>query len=146
TTRMHRHESGQVVVFMAIALAAVIAVGALAVDVGWMQLQKRKLQSIADNAVVEAAGEMRYDTAHGSGYTPGTTAALNLASQMGFVNGTDGATLAVNCPPTSGPHAGSGNCTNQSYVEVVASKTGSSFFAKIFGVKTLTVSARAVAW
>lgn len=131
---------------MAIALAAVVAMGALAVDIGWMQLQKRKLQTIADNAVVEAAGEMRYDTGHGTGYIPGTTAALNLASKMGFVSGVDGATLAVNCPPASGPHAGVGNCTDQSYVEVVATKTGPSFFAKVFGVKTMNVSARAVAW
>ena len=131
---------------MAIALAALVAVGALAVDVGWMQLQKRKLQTIADNAVVEAAGEMKYDTGHGTGYVPGTNAALNLASQMGFVNGVGGATLAVNCPPTSGPHAGSGNCGDQSYVEVVATRAGPSFFAKVFGVKSMTVSARAVAW
>jgi len=142
---MYRHESGQVVVFVAIAMAALVAIGALAVDVGWMQLQKRKLQAIADNAVVEAAGEMRYDPAH-AGYIPGTNAALNLASQMGFINGVDGANLAVNCPPSSGPHAGAGSCTGQSYVEVVATKTGNSFFSKIFGVNAMTISARAVAW
>jgi hypothetical protein len=143
---IERQESGQVVIFLAIAMAAVVAIGALAVDVGWMRLEKRKLQTIADNAAIEAAGEMRYDAGHTSGYVPGTGAAVNLASQMGFVDGVNGATLAVNCPPSTGPHAGSGTCTNQTYVEVIATQTASTFFAKVFGVKTATISARAVAW
>ncbi len=105
---------------------------ALAVDVGYLRYQKRQLQTAADAAALAGASELSY--------TDVVSAAKTDSAANGFTDGSNGATVTVNNPPLSGPHNGDSN-----YVEVIVSSAFSTFFAKAFGVKSTTISARAVA-
>jgi hypothetical protein len=49
--------------------------------------------------------------------------------------------VAINNPPSTGP-----NAANSAYVEAIVSKPEPTYFLRVLGVSTLTVSARAVAY
>ena len=49
--------------------------------------------------------------------------------------------MAINNPPSTGPNAG-----NSAYVEATVSKPEPTYFLRVLGVGTMTVSARAVAY
>lgn len=118
---------------VALALPMLIGMLGLAVDVGVLRYQKIKLQAIADSVARSAAAELPYNNiAYGASVA---------AASYGFVSGSGGATLTVNNPPKAGPHAGNAN-----YVEVIASQVANTYFARVLGVTTATVSARAVGW
>lgn len=128
------HERGQVFVLMTLALVAVMGSVALAVDMGYMEHQKTKIQSTADAAAIAGASAL----AGGSSLI--TATADEAASLNGFANGANSTTVTVNNPPKSGPNTG-----NSSYVEVIISQPQSTFFLRALGYKQLTVGARAVA-
>jgi hypothetical protein len=58
----------------------------------------------------------------------------------GFTDGTNNVTVTVNNPPTSGPHNGNAN-----YVEVLVTAVQPTYFMKILGINSETLTARAVA-
>jgi Flp pilus assembly protein TadG len=120
--------------FVLTTLGIVVLLGfaALAVDVGWLQHQKGRMQSAADAAALAGASQLKLGSA--------TTAALSDASQNGFTDGTAAAKITVNNPPTSGPNAGNGN-----YVEVIISQPQQTYFLSALGYSSLPVNARAVA-
>jgi Flp pilus assembly protein TadG len=126
-----------VAVLTAILMVVLFGFMALAIDLGVLEYQRRQLQTIADAAAVGGALEVSY----GDVYTGAQTVAL----QNGFIsqaNGVtlNGATLTVSNPPADGPHATWSGC-----VEVIASRSQSTYFANILGINSVTVSARAVA-
>ncbi|HUN56551.1 MAG TPA: pilus assembly protein TadG-related protein [Candidatus Binataceae bacterium] len=127
-------ERGQVFILMTFALVAVMGSVALAVDMGYMEHQKTKMQSAADGAAIAGASAL----AGGSSLI--TAAADEDASLNGFTNGSNGTTVTVNNPPKSGPNTG-----NSSYVEVIISQPQNTFFLKALKFKQITVGARAVA-
>ncbi|HKN60039.1 MAG TPA: pilus assembly protein TadG-related protein [Candidatus Acidoferrales bacterium] len=127
-----RGEAGQAIVVVALALVAILGILGLATDVGYMRYTKRQLQTAADAAAIAGAAELAYSDV--------TSAAQADSAANGFTNGTNGATVTVNNPPLSGQHIGDSN-----YVETIVAKTTPTFFAKAFGVKTVTLQARAVA-
>ncbi|MDQ2840159.1 MAG: pilus assembly protein TadG-related protein [Acidobacteriota bacterium] len=126
-------ESGQAVLLMVVLCTTVLlGFAGLAADVGTLFQAKRLVQTVADSAAIAGASQLLY-----SGVT---SAARTDANLNGMTNGANGATVAVNNPPLSGPHAG-----NPSYVEIIASQSSPTFFMKIFRFNSVTVSARAVA-
>ncbi len=128
-----RQENGQALIITVLSMTILLGFSALAADVGMMYRTKRILQTAADAAAVAGALVINYGGV--------SSAAQTAASQNNVTNGVNGATVTVNNPPSLGPHAG-----NSSYVEVIVSQVVPTVFMRVFNVKSLTVSARAVAY
>jgi hypothetical protein len=128
-------EAGQTLVSVAFAMVMLSAVLGLAIDVGYLRFLKRQLQSAADSAAIAGAAELNYGDM--------TAAADADAAADGFTNGSNGVTVTVNNPPTSGPNQGVSG-----YVEVLISKSQPTFFVRLApgGAQSSTVQARAVAY
>lgn len=125
----------------------------LAVDVGQLRYAKRNLQLAADAAALAAGLEIRVcgsisncsamqiaaqNALIENGYT-GSSLITNCSGSPG-----SGLTLAVNSPPCSlgskDPTAG-----KRGYAEVVLSKQQPTYFARLLGISSVNLSARAEA-
>jgi hypothetical protein len=139
-------QSGQVLIGTAVAMVVLAGLAGLAIDMGTLRYQKRLQQTAADGAAI--AGAQDLDFGFGA-----TTAARTAATQNGFTDNNGGAgcsggaigciSVAVNNPPSTGPHSTTATAT--SYVEVIVTEIQPTFFMKIFGVTSKPVTARAVA-
>ena len=131
-----RDESGQALIITALCMTCLFGFAALAADVGVMLREERLVQTAADSAAIAGALEVNYFP------TGKAAAAQAAATQNGFTNGSNGATVTVNTPPLNGPHA---DPANTNYVEVIVSQVQPTLFMGLFGRSSQTVSARAVA-
>ena len=129
--RLH-DDNGQVLIIAALCMTCLLGFVAVAVDVGLLLREKRLLQLAADSAAIAGAAELINGDV--------TAGARADATLNGVTNGTNGATVTVNNGPSSGPHI-----NNTAYVEVIASQNQPTFFMRLFGRTSMTVSARAVA-
>lgn len=127
-----RSESGQSLVLIALALVALFAIAALAVDGGQLFAERRTAQSAADNAALAAAYALCAEN-------DPATAALSSASSNGFDNNGVTNTVTLNNPPTSGPNTG-----DDEYSEAIINSHRDTFFAQILGFADLEVTTRAV--
>jgi Flp pilus assembly protein TadG len=125
-------ESGQAVVFLALALVVLCAAMGLGIDMGYIRYEKGRMQAAADAAAIAGGAEVLY--------TDVTTAAQAAATADGFTNGSEGVIVTVNHPPLSGPNTG-----NLNYVEVIVSQNQTTFFMRVLGVNSVPLSARSVA-
>lgn len=125
--------SGATAAVFALALPVLIGVGALAIDVGVWSIKSRQAQGVADQAAYSAA------VADSVG-SDGTTEGQAIAAGLGYVNGTDGVTVTVSNPPTSGAYAGS-----TTYWQVTIQQPQALGLAAYFISTTPNVVARAVA-
>ena len=115
-------------------MVALIGCTGLAVDMGYMEHEKTKMQTAADAAAIAGA------SVQAGGASVITAAADEDSSLNGFTSGSGGTTVTVNNPPLSGPNSG-----NSSYVEVIISQPQKTFFLTVLGYSQITVGARAVA-
>jgi hypothetical protein len=130
-------ETGQALVLAAMGLTLFILAAGLAIDMGFLRYQKRLQQSAADSAAIAGAAEIPF-----SGCSTGSCAGATIdAASNGFTDGAENVTVTVYSPPNDGPHAGTAG-----YVEVLVTKIQPTFFVKIAGVNSATVTARAVAY
>jgi hypothetical protein len=126
-------------VLFSLVMLAIVAVAGMLVDGGLADANRRQAQNAADTAALAAAKAM------GEGLSV-SDAATGIAADNGYpssttdCNGNTIAGVAVNNPPTSGPHAG-----DSSYVEIVTRHAMRTAFAGIVGQGCWMVSARAVA-
>lgn len=120
---------------MVVSAAALLACIGLAIDVGYLQLVKTRMQSAADAAALGGIQEFRMNGTAQIAAAARADAALN-----GFTHGVDTVTVAVNNPPSSGYSA-----ADPMAVEVIISKTAGTFFMRTLGFTSSTVKARAVA-
>ena len=128
-----KSESGQVLVLATLAMAVLMGMVALTVDVGFLWSEKRHLQTAADAAAIAGATALRYNQSYSS--------AANGASTLnGFTNSQSGATVTVANPPTSGAFSG-----DTKYVEVIVKKVEPTWFLRFVGYNSMDVSARGVA-
>lgn len=129
-----RPRAGTILVITAIVLISLVGMLGLVLDAGQLMTAHRKTQNATDAAATAAAMDM---IAGGSNGTA-TTTALTFVQDY---NGLPGATVVVNIPPASGPHAG-----NSQYVEVIVSNPFTVRFIQVLGISpSQTVTARAVA-
>jgi hypothetical protein len=133
-------QAGQALVLAALGLTVFILAAGLGIDMGFLRYQKRLQQSAADSAAIAGAAQYGYNATPGSCLGVVTAAKTDSASN-GFTDGDDQVTVTPSCPPTDGPHAGAAG-----YVEVLVTKIQPTFFVKIAGVNSATVTARAVAF
>ncbi len=166
---MHpRQPRGQVLIIVAFGLFVLIAVAAIVVDLGFSWMLHREEQNAADPASLAAArwipdmketGDQTYGPLDPGQRTPPGLMwqeACAVARQNGFfaaatsndgcVSANDGdraAILTVNWPPVG---SGAGDFAGgQDYVQVVISAEHPSFFGRLFGQTTATVTTSAVA-
>jgi Putative Flp pilus-assembly TadE/G-like len=127
-----KNQSGQALISTVLALTVLLGFGGLAIDMGALRYEKRLQQTAADAAAVAGASNLT----HGGV----TTGAQNASAANGFTNGVNNVTVTINNPPASGPHSGNGN-----YVEALVVAVQPTYFMRIFGINSETITARAVA-
>ena len=142
TTDRRRDERGQILVIFAGGLVLILAVAALVFDVGQNLLDRRTEQNVSDAASLAGAqylarpGIRSTDSARRApGGMPAVQAACDVASESGYVDGTDGRTVRVDLPPVA-PHLGAGI---PGYIQVTIGSSRPSFFAGVLGMETQNV-------
>jgi len=128
--KKRRSEAGQTIVFLTIGLATFIAAAGLAVDMGYMRYEKRLMQAAADSAAI--AGATDQNLGDSSQYVADAQAA---AQANGFQDGVNNVTVNVSLPTLTPGQA----------VQVDVQQVLPSFFMKIMGIGSNTVSATAIA-
>jgi hypothetical protein len=136
-------ESGQSLVLVALMMTGIMGFAALAIDVGYFQSLRRKMQTAADAAALAASREL--SSGNSTNCNSGSncyTAAANDATTNGFTAGTaSGTSTSVSIgTPQSGPYASTSNA-----VEVDISQTTPSFLLAALGTQTVTIKASATA-
>jgi hypothetical protein len=126
--KRQQRESGQALVAATFGLVVLLGAAGLAVDLGYLRYQRRLQQSAADSAAIAGAAESASGNA--------TTAAREDSSLNGFTNGVNHVTVNVNPAFAFGTQTG---------VQVQVSAVQPTFFMRIFGVNSVTVSTAAVA-
>ncbi len=124
---------GQVMVLICVSLIAIVGMIAVVTDFSFMQHQRNMMQTAADSAAMAASAELSYGDLVAAGKAD--------AASNGYTDGASSVTVTINNPPTSGP-----NTSKATYVEAIVSKPEPTYFLRVLGVSTMTVSARAVAY
>lgn len=132
------HPRGQVLPFIGLALATIMGFGGVAVDVGYWEYQQQAQQNATDAAAIGGAQQLVHSNCTGG--SNAQSAALADAASNGFPN-TGTVTVTADSPPSSGPFSG-----NHCAVSVsINSGHVSSFFARLFGISSVTESTQGVA-
>jgi Flp pilus assembly protein TadG len=115
---------------VAISLIPILGIAALAIDGGLLMSERRALQRAADAGALAAAIQMYNDwpsqTAAKQGAdSTGTaaTSAKNTVTDNGYTNNSNGATVTVSIPPTSGACSG-----KRGYAEVIVTVQQRRYF------------------
>lgn len=128
-----RTRRGQIVMFVGLLFPVLLGFLGLSLDIGFMYHVKRRLQTAADAGAMGGAREI---------WRANTTLVTSAAKNDVTLNGYDdkNATVTVNNPPASGPHAG-----DAGFVEVIISQQAPTFFMRIIDQQSTLIKARAVA-
>ena len=131
----HRPRRGFILVTMIVSLTILLAFLGLAIDVGYEQYMKIRMQTAADAAALGGSREL---SASGTGNL--VSAARGDAATNGFTNGQNSVTVTVNNPPSTGY-----STSDSTAVEAIISQPVPTFFMQVLGFSSGTVRARAVA-
>ena len=141
--RMLRDERGNVLVLAALSMTMLMSFMAFGIDVGYLYNTQRQLQTLADAAAM--AGALEIPDCGGTAKCSAMTAAANYAFTTEN-SAPAAATLTINNGPSAlGSTANDPNYGDIHYVEAVVTENVPTFFARVFGVNTVTISARAEA-
>jgi len=143
-----RRQAGQALVLAAVGLTVLMLAAGLAIDMGYLRYQRRRMQSAADSAAIAGAAELAYGDMN--------SAAINDAAANRFTNGTlpnGNPNIQVYCLTTITETAGAADyCPSNTpspttpFVEVTIAEQEPLFFMRIIpGITLPTVSAKAVA-
>jgi hypothetical protein len=132
---VRRRERGFVFAILVLSMVALIACVGLAVDTGYLQLIKSRMQTAADAAAIGGAEEVRVN-----GPANVVAAADNDAGLNGFTNGQNSVSITVNNPPQSGSYT-----SDSAAVEVLVSQSVNPLFMGVLGFGSVTVAVRSVA-
>ncbi len=131
------NESGQILVFVAILLAAVIGLSAFVIDLGYAYYAQRSLQASADAAALAGAQQL-----------PDPNAAVATAQQYGTAPGAKNASAKLsNVSEVISTRclASVPGCNPVNAVSVQETGHVSTFFVRFFGINTLNVHVRSTA-
>ncbi len=129
-----KRERGFTIVAFSLMILVSIGFTGLAVDAGYLQLEKRKAQIAADAAAMGALREME------KGNTDLATAGLTDSAYNGFTNGQNSTTVTIANPPTNGVYTG-----RTTAVQATVSRVVPTYFMRAMGQNSVTISATAVA-
>jgi Flp pilus assembly protein TadG len=135
--RTRRRERGQILPLVAVALVALLGISAFAIDVGFAYYAKRQLQSATDAAAL--AGAQDLPNAVTAVATAASYAAANTPSNLSSMS----FTYQTKCTATAIVATGCNSAVNPNALVVTGSATTNTWFAKIFGWTSFSVSARA---
>ena len=124
-------ERGQTLVLFVFALAALMGIVALTVDVGLAYVARRDMQNATDSAVLAGAGRL----AEGASPSQAAAEAEEWAEKNGYVDGVDGVTVEVVTPYNGDP--------DQIWVSITSDIP--FMFGGAVGVEGATMGASAVA-
>jgi len=127
------HETGAVLLLVAIMLAAFLACLALAIDGGALQRTRRLAQNAADAGALAGAAEILRSQSDSVIFA----SAQNESARNGFAGGSNGVVVTAT-------HPGSGSFTGSTYVKVVVEDTVPTIFAGAIGRRTMIVRATAI--
>ena len=118
-----QHEKGAVLPLVAASLFLLIGLAAFATDLGWFYVNTNRVQRAADAAALAGVIHMpqRFDLA--------TSSAEELATTNGYEPGVDSAVVTVSQVPGQ-----------PSQLEVEVTDAVDTFFLKVFGMSTQTIS------
>lgn len=119
---LNRHDDGQTLVYVALAMVALLAFVALAVDGGHVYAERRRMQNAADAGALAGAYEMCFGSA-----------GRVVSTAQNYAIDRNGAQSAEVTQPTS------------YQVNVVANETTNTFFAGVIGLNTIDITAEATA-
>ncbi len=145
--RLFGEQQGQALVWITMALTAIMGMGGLVVDLGHAYVVRGQLQNYANAAALAAAGDV-YNTsstddanAIATAYGTGSTGE-NYNSSLGTITQTiTPKCLTILLP--SGSTCPSGSPANA--LQVTEKDTLNTFFMRVLGIKTITVTATATA-
>lgn len=144
TQSFARNESGAVGVFVAVGLFALLGMAALVVDIGVAFSAQQELQAATDAAAL--AGAQVIGT--GGNASNAATSYSALPGNQNFLSGLSNVTMTANLvcftgsglPPCSTLQT---PATSANGIQVVQTATVSTFFTRVFGINSLTLSAGA---
>jgi hypothetical protein len=135
--RIFRKKDGQKG-FVAISAAAILTVtlgfAGMAVDTGYMQWNRRRVQLAADAAAMGALRELEKNRLQSV-----ESAGLNDAAMNGFTDGVANTIVDIQRPPLTGAFA-----NNTQAVQAVVKRNVPTLFMRIFGPNNILVTASAV--
>jgi hypothetical protein len=137
---LRKRERGFTILVYTLMIFIVFAFTGLAVDAGYLQWQRRLMQSAADAAAMGALREMELGRTNTQPQYDLTVAAQNDAALNGFTNGVNNISVTLNNPPVSGPFQGASTAA-----QVIITRPYPTFFMRVMGVNTISVSAQSVA-
>lgn len=130
-TRLKKSQRGFTIVLSALMMFVILGFTGLAVGAGYLQWQRRLMQSAADAAAMGTLREVELGRTNAGPEYNLTLAARNDAAMNGFTNGANGVTVTLHNPPVSGAFSGDGTVA-----QVIISKPYPTFFMGILGTKT----------
>ena len=132
---MRHHSRGFVLVTMVASTAVLLGIVGLAIDIGYLELLKLRMQTAADAAAVGGVQEFRMN-----GASSVTAAARADAAANGFTNGANAVSVTVNHPPSGGF-----STADPTAVEVIITRDAGTMFLSALGLTSATIKARSVA-
>jgi Flp pilus assembly protein TadG len=137
--RLLAEQSGQVLPWVAVVMIVCLMMGGLIVDLAHAMVIRRQLQASTDAAALAAAGTLPNTTYSTVGQT--YSAASGGRNQLPGVS-TGNPTITPLCLTTIGIDC---SANNPNAVRVTETATISTYFARIFGVRNVTVSTTSTA-
>ena len=134
---MNEKSKGQILVILAVAMVAILAVTALAVDGSMIYNERRKDQTIADSVALAAANEASKSTVCATARTAALSKAISFASTQ------EGTTLAND---STSPNRVEATCSGDSKtldIKVSVSTTTPTTFAKMISRDQLVTNVSA---
>jgi uncharacterized membrane protein len=128
-------ERGYILLTTGVSLTVLLGFLGLTVDVGYLQFQKRRIQSAADAAAAGAAFQLASHASHDTAKTEG----LYDSKKNGFEDAVNGVTVTINIPPTTGNYT-----TNNYAAEAIVRQANPTYFMNLFNISSVTVAARSV--
>lgn len=124
------------VVFLAAMLVAIVGMTGLAVDFGYATLERRSLQNAADAAALTGARKLLQN--------------VSPVNDVNTVAGRNATTTSLVCEYVNAADTVTGPCAStpsvtSSGVRVVATNTRDTYFMRMLGTNTVTVSAESIA-
>jgi len=120
---------------MMLATAVLLECIGLAIDAGYLQFVKTRMQTAADAAAIGGVQELRMNGSSGLAVAAKADSATN-----GFTDTVNSVSITVNNPPASGFYT-----TDSTAVEVIITQSVAPFFLQLLGVGSTTVKVRSVA-
>ena len=128
-------QRGYILLTSVASLTVLLGFLGLTVDVGYLQFQKRRIQSAADAAAAGAAFQLASQKSKDMAKTEG----LYDSKKNGFEDGVNGVTITINIPPTTGNYT-----TNNYAAEAIVRQANPTYFMNFFNISSVNVAARSV--